>query len=171
MTESRDKLLSLTALHYEALPTLMEQMQQTVNAKGSSDSISLILRCHLLTEVMLDKLLRLCLEPNGDAVLAAKLRYAQKLDIASKCMLFKDYELIPSYVISSLRHLNKLRNHLSHNLNASITQEEALGLFQGIEYPMPFDKNSAEVSMLVYQYTSFIFGNMLPKYEAIEEDA
>jgi hypothetical protein len=170
MTEARDKLLSLTALRYEALPTLVEQMQQTANAKGS-DSISLILRCHLLTEAVLDKLLRLCLEPNGDAVLSANLRYAQKLDIASKCMLFEDYELIPNYVISSLRHLNRLRNRLSHNLNASITQEEALDLFQGIDHPMPFDKNSADVSKLVYQYTSFIFGNMLPKYEAIEEEA
>lgn len=169
MSEARDKLLSLTALRYEAYPLLIEQMQQTVNAKGS-DSIALILRCHLLTEAVLDKLLRLCLEPNGDTVLSANLRYAQKLDIASKCIFFEDYELVPSYVVSSLRRLNELRNRLSHNLNAAITREEALGLFQGIEHPMPFDKNSAEVSMLIYQYTSFIFGSMLPKYEAIEED-
>ncbi len=125
MSEAKDKLLSLTSLRYQALPILLDQMQQTANAKGS-DSISLILRCHLLTEVVLDKLLTLCLEPNGDAVLSANLRYAQKLDIASKCMLFEDYELISNYIASSLRQLNKLRNRLSHNLNACISGQQKL---------------------------------------------
>ena len=170
MSEVRDKLLSLTTLRYETLPLLMEQMKLSAD-ENTSDNVSLILRCHLLTEAVLDKLLVLCLKPNGDAVLSANLRYAQKLDIASRCFLIEDYELIPNYVVSSLRQLNKLRNHLSHNLSASVTQQEALELFQGIEHPMPFDIKNADASMLIYQYTSFIFGNMLPKYEAIQENA
>lgn len=167
MSKTKEKLLSLTALRYKSLPILMEQMQLTASQK-SNDSISLILRCHLLSEVVLDKLLHLCLEPNGDAVLSANLRYAQKLDIASKCMLVDDYELIPNYVVSSLRQLNKLRNRFSHSLNASVTREEAFELFQGIENPMPLDEKNVDVSMIIYHYTSFIFGSMLPKYEAIE---
>ena len=91
-------------------------------------------------------------------MLSANLRYAQKLDIASRSILTEDFELVPNYVVSSLRQLNKLRNRLSHNLSASVTQKEALELFQGIEYPMPFDIKNADVSMLIYQFTSFIFG-------------
>jgi hypothetical protein len=39
----------------------------------------------------------------------------------------------------------------------------------GIDHPMPVDPSTADVSLLIYHYTAFIFGNMLPKFEAVEE--
>ncbi len=52
-----------------------------------------------------------------------------------------------------------------------MTREEVYELFMGIEHPMPIDPKTADVSMLIYHYTPFIFGSMLPKYEPTEEDS
>jgi hypothetical protein len=82
----------------------------------------------------------------------------------------KEYKLLPDYVVGSLRKLNQIRNRLAHELGASVTREEVMELFMGIDHPMPTDPATADVALLIYHYTSFIFGNMLPKYEAIEEN-
>ncbi len=166
MSKFKERLLALTSLRYEMLPELLHQMSLAARGK-SNDPILLILRCHLLTEVVLERLLDLCLEPNGTAVLSANLRYIQKLDIASQCMLVDDFELIPQSVVASLKKLNKLRNRLSHNLNVTITYKDALELFQGIELPI-MDITNKDVPIIIWHYTSTIFGNMLPNYEAVE---
>jgi len=168
MNQFKEKLLGLTKLRYETLPLLLQNMQvdETLNI---GDPISRILKCHLLSEVVLDKLIQFAFEPNGDAILSAKLNYGQKLNIASKTLLVEDYSLLPDLAVGSLRKLNKLRNRLSHELGATITQDEVIELFMGANHPMPFDPNKADVPLLIYHYTSFIFGNMLPKYETIEE--
>lgn len=89
MSHLREKLLRLTELRYEAYPLLMESMGVGENL-DIGDSISRIVKCHLLSEVALDKLLELALEPNGEAVLSARLGYAQKLNIASRFVLAED---------------------------------------------------------------------------------
>ena len=160
--------MGLTALRYETLPLLMTNLQvdETLNV---DDPISRILKCHLLSEVVLDKLINFAFEPNGDAILGARLSYSQKLDISSKTFLVEDYPLLEDFVVGSLRKLNKIRNRLAHELGASVTRQEAIELFMGIEQPLPFDREKADVPLLIFHYTSFIFGNMLPKYEAIED--
>ncbi|MCL4263097.1 MAG: hypothetical protein KJ069_07770 [Anaerolineae bacterium] len=168
MSQLRDKLLKFTQMRYETLPLLFEIMRvdDTLNI---GEPVSRVLKCHLLSEALLDKLLQFVLEPNGDAVLAAQLSYSKKLDIASRCVLVEGYELLPDYVIGSLRKLNRIRNRLAHELGASVTREEVLDLFMGLDHPMP-DPNNADVSMLVYHYTAFLFGNMLPKFETVDEE-
>ncbi len=103
----------------------------------------------------------------GNAILSARLSYGQKLDVASRTILFDDYTLISDRVVGSLRKLNKIRNRLSHELDATITKEEVIDLFMGFEHPMPFDPMKADVSLLIFHYTAFIFGNMLPKFEPL----
>ena len=168
MNQFKEKLLGLTKLRYETLPLLLNNMQvdDTLNI---GDPISRILKCHLLSEVVLDKLIQFAFEPNGGAILSARLSYAQKLDITSRAFLVEDYPLIPDLAVGSLRKLNKIRNRLSHELGASVTREEAIDLFMGVDHPMPFDPVEADVPLLIYHYTSFIFGNMLPKYESVED--
>jgi hypothetical protein len=168
MSEFKEKLLGLTKLRYETLPLLMENMQVGENL-NIGDPISRILKCHLLSEAVMDRLIQLAFKPNGDAILSARLSYSQKLDIVSRTMLFEDYPLIPELAVGSLRKLNRIRNRLSHELGASVTQEEAIELFMGVDPLMPVDPIDADVPLLIYHYTSFIFGSMLPKYESDEE--
>lgn len=167
MSQLRDKLLKLTKLRYETMPLLTQTMQVDQNL-NVGDPVLRILKCHLLSEAVLDKLLDLALEPNGEAVLAARLTYNQKLNIASNSVLAEDYELIPDFVVGSLRTLNKIRNRLAHELGATVTREEVLELFMGVEHPMPIDPSKADISLLIYHYTAFLFGNLLPKYEISE---
>ena len=168
MNSFREKLLGLTKLRYETLPLLMKSMRVGENL-NIGDSISRILKCHLLSEVVLDKLIEYAFEPNGDAILSAKLSYSQKLDIASRTMLVKDYPLLPDQAVGSLRKLNRIRNRLSHELGATVTHDEAIDLFMGIEPLMPVNLSEADVPLLIFHYTSFIFGSMLPKWEFDEK--
>jgi len=168
MSELKDKLLRLTALRYQTMPLLIISMKSDENLH-IGDEVSLILKCHLLSEAVLDKLLELAFEPNGEALLSARLTYSQKLDIASRSKLTEDYALLPDFVVGSLRKLNQIRNRLSHELGATVTREEVIELFMGIDFPMPIDPSSADVSKIIYQYTAFIFGYMLPKFEEINK--
>lgn len=167
MSEFKDKLLRLTALRYQTMPLLMSSMKPDENLH-IGDEVSRILKCHLLSEAVLDKLIELAFEPNGEALLSGRLTYSQKLEIASRSRLVEDYPLLPDFVIGSLRKLNQIRNRLSHELGATVTREEVIGLFMGIDFPMPIDSSSADVTAIIYQYTAFIFGYMLPKFEEID---
>lgn len=162
----QDQLLQMTKLRYEAMPLLMAAMHVD-ESLAIGDIVSLILKVHLLSEMAIDKLLQVALAPNGDAVLAADLRYDAKLTIASRCQLVDGLPLLEDFVVGSLRRLNRLRNRLAHELGATVTRDEAVGLFMGIDHPMP-DPETADVALLVYHYTAFIFGNLLPKYEVME---
>lgn len=168
MSELKDKLLRLTALRYQTMPLLITSMKPDENLH-IGDEVSRILKCHLLSEVVLDKLLELAFEPNGEALHSARLTYNQKLDIASRSKLTEDYALLPDFVVGSLRKLNQIRNRLSHELGATVTRGEVIELFMGIDFPMPIDPSSADVSKIIYQYTAFIFGYMLPKFEEIDQ--
>lgn len=167
MRQFDEKLLQLTAWRYKMLPLLLENMRLDENL-DIGDPISRVLKCHLLSEVVLDKLIELAFEPNGKALLSANLRYNQKLDIASRALLVEDYKLLPDFVVGSLRKLNKIRNRLAHELGANVTREEIMDLFMGMDYPIPVDSSTADVYLLIYQYTAFIFGYMLPKFEMEE---
>ena len=114
-------------------------------------------------------LIQFAFKPSGEAILSARLSYSQKLDIVSRTMLVEDYPLIPELAVGSLRKLNRIRNRLSHELGASVTHEEAIELFMGVDPLMPVDPMEADVPLLIYHYTLFIFGSMLPKYESDEE--
>ena len=168
MSQFKEKLLGLTKLRYETLPLLMKNMQVD-ESLNIGDPISRILKCHLLSEVVLDRLIQFAFEPNGDAILSARLSYVQKLNITSRTVLTEDYPLIPELAIGSLRKLNKIRNRLSHELGASVTREEVIDLFMGVDPPTPVYPMKADVTLLIYHYTPFIFGNMLPKFESDEE--
>lgn len=167
MSELRDKLLQLTKLRYEQMPLLMENMQSLAKA---NDPIVPVLKCHLLTEALLDRLIALAIEPNGEAVTAVGLTYSEKLEIASKMILAEDWELLSEITVGSLRKLNKLRNRLAHTLGATVVLEDVTELFMGVDHLMPITPSDDNIPSVLFHYTSFIFGYMLPKYEAVEQD-
>lgn len=174
MGELQEKLLRLTSLRYEMMLQLSETMKPEEHMRGGGvlhylgDPVARVLKCHLLTEVALEKLLLLALEPNGGAVISANLSYSKKLEIAARCELVPEWELIPPHIVGSLRKLNKLRNRLAHEFGATVNREEAIGLFMGEEHSIPLDPNETNVALIIYHYTAFIFGNMLRKYEEVD---
>ncbi|MGB7874136.1 MAG: hypothetical protein WBL25_07115, partial [Anaerolineales bacterium] len=159
MSQLKEKLLQLAEIRWKTLPALTKQSKFLFEVgfeANAMDPVAFIVRCHLLTEVILDKLLQFVLEPNGDAVLYVDLTYKKKLDIASRCVLAEDYMLLEDYVVGSLRKLNKIRNRLAHQLDAEVTREEVIELFMGIEYPMTINLQTADISLIIYHYMGFI---------------
>jgi hypothetical protein len=88
----------------------------------SDDSTMLILRGHLFSESLLERLIRLKL-PRGDKVLeGASLTYAQKL------ALVEALDAIPDSIAASLRGLNKLRNQCAHDLGRTVLEADVVRL-------------------------------------------
>ena len=132
MTKKSNSLLTLTQLRYKNMPLLMEA------AKGDNGVLGEIVRIHLVTEYLLEELIRLVLEKNAEAVLSIGLKYSQKLQLASQLELIEELNLLPDYVVGSLRKLNKLRNRVAHRLNESVEDAEVLELFVGLESELPY---------------------------------
>ncbi len=141
----------------------------------NNDPVSQLLKCHLLTEAVLDSLIELALEPNGEAVLSAKLSYVQKVQIVSKSFLVENsYPLVPDFVVGSLRKLNKLRNRMAHQLEAKVSLGEVMELFGGVEYPMPFTPSDEKINYVIYQIYRknlllFSLHKKLPDFEFEDE--
>ena len=82
------------------------------------DSTMLILRTHLYTENLLERIINSKF-PRGDKILEnASLSYNQKL------ILVDSFDFIPDSIISSLRNLNKIRNQCAHQLHTLIGNTE-----------------------------------------------
>jgi hypothetical protein len=90
-----------------------------------------ILRVHLLTEVVLEKIIDLVLGVNSEAVLNAELRYSKKLLICENLKFEDGTSVLSSDVTGSLRKLNNLRNYVAHDLNHETSQEDVESLFVG----------------------------------------
>jgi hypothetical protein len=164
ITPLGEKLLKLTELRYQRLPELFTRLQ------SEEKSLSAILQGHLFVESLLEDLIRLCLDKNAEAVLAARLTFDQKLEISSKLRLADDWPLIPDYALGSLRKLNSLRNKLAHRYGHEITEADLRELFVGLEDELPYpDLFGGGHETAISRYFSFIFGHLLPKYEPIEE--
>lgn len=163
MSKLKKQLLELTKRRYKKLPKLFETMRKMMEI---DDSISLIIRCHLTTESLLDELIELVFFPNGNAITSSSLSYDKKLQILSKAKLVDDWPVLPDHVIGSLRKLNSIRNRMAHKIEATLNAEEITELFMG-EIPLTVNSEEKNVNILIYHYTSFIFGNLLPNYEAV----
>jgi len=164
MSDLREKLLKLTALRRQR----MLELDQRLRSKDSH--LAGILQCHLFVESLLEELIRLCLGDNADAVLAARLSFEQKLAVAAKLELEKDWPLLQDYVVGSLRKLNSLRNKLAHRYGHEVSEDDIRELFNGCEQDLPYqDVLECGVDIGIARYAAFIFGNMLPKYESVAE--
>jgi hypothetical protein len=110
MSKNREKLLGLTALRQKMLLPYLE------SHKDSGDAVGEIIKCHLITEAILEELIRHCIHPHGEAVLSVSLSYDKKLEIARKLMLFDEWPLLDHEIAESLKKLNGLRNKMAHRL-------------------------------------------------------
>ncbi len=108
----------MTAIEDAAKSKEMERFRAAIGEEG--DPVMLVLRAHLFTENLLERLIRSQL-PRGDKVAEnANLTYFQKL------VLVDALELLPDMIISSLRQLNKLRNECAHQLQKAINESDVV---------------------------------------------
>lgn len=132
---------------------------------AESDPTMLILRAHLFTENLLERLIRLNL-PRGDKVIeAASLSYAQKL------VLVEALEALPDAVASSLRGLNKLRNQCAHQLGRVISDADVvrIGSPLGSSFTQFHRKAKYDPTETLRKVTSYVAGYMTGVCHASEE--
>ena len=91
-------------------------------------TIGRILRAHLYVEHYLTEHLRHTNPQLGDLD-AARLTFGQKANLLSQ----GDYRI--NFLIPGIKHLNKVRNRLAHNLEGTVTEDDngvflAIGLFK-----------------------------------------
>jgi hypothetical protein len=100
----------------KARPFFESEAKELTEVLGQDDAVAnRLLRFHLLTEYMLDRIITTRLK-RGDRVLEdGNLSYHQKL------LLVHSLDILPDKAIASLRQLNKLRNALSHERSARVT--------------------------------------------------
>jgi len=106
------------------------------------DEVTMILRCHLLAEYYLDKLIVAFL-PRGDILTdgnRAKFMFNDKLTIISSFSIFSQH------LIDSLYKLNSIRNTCGHELEYTVTENDInkIGNPFGIEYLKLKEKNKGK---------------------------
>lgn len=121
-----------------------------------SDPIMLVLRGHLFSESLLERIIRLSL-PRGDKVVeSASFSYAQKL------LFVEALETMPDSVCSSLRGLNKLRNQCAHELGRTITDADVvkIGSPLGKEFTVMHRNNKYDPVKTLRGVIHYVIGYM-----------
>ncbi|UIF86088.1 hypothetical protein [Cupriavidus sp. UYPR2.512] len=107
----------------EAAITSMEAEFEAMKKRWDqdTDTIGRILRAHLHVEHYLTEHLQTA-NPNLGEIDSARLSFAQKVEL-----LKSDAGTI-DMIVGGVRHLNRIRNRLAHNLSAGVTEDDA-GVF------------------------------------------
>ena len=93
------------------------------NARWDQDigAIGRVLRSHLIVEYYMTAYLQAA-NPNLGIIDDAKIGFAQKVD------LLGDHDAQITNLVPGIRRLNTVRNRLTHNLSASVTQDDVNSL-------------------------------------------
>lgn len=90
------------------------------------EQLGYFLSCHLIIEHYLDEFLKIC-HPTLDWD-AARQTFAQKVALLSNFKISDKYDCIPA-----IKHMNSIRNKISHNIEFKIKPEDLLPLKQYID--------------------------------------
>lgn len=117
----------------EEIKSFMYQLDAGIMAGLGDDPrpIDEVLRIHLLTENLLDKVISKTLGSHADAVLSSRLSYNQKLSISGKLKFDDGSSILSSDAKGSLKKLNLLRNEVAHDLTHETNDEDVEALFVG----------------------------------------
>jgi len=138
---------------WRVLPNLLKRITQDGN-----DNIAHVLKAHLFTEFLMEKVLIKTYGKKADPIIFLELRYIQKLEIISALGTW------PPYVVASLRQLNKIRNRYGHQLDFEVPKSEFKKLFNGMESDLAYPAwNDSDIRMAIKHYLMCISGHMFPK--------
>jgi hypothetical protein len=105
----------------------IEAEYYAMKARWNKDVLTIgrILRAHLHVEYYLTEFLQHTNPQLGDLD-EARITFNQKVN------LLQSDDLKIGYLLPGIRHLNKIRNRLAHNLEATVTEEDATVFLQGL---------------------------------------
>ncbi len=149
---------SVVKLRYQHFKVAIEKLSQT------NDSLSMLLRVHLISENILEELIKVIFEDKSDAILYLNIGYKQKLDLVRQFKLEENTPVLADYIVGSLRKLNSFRNKLAHNLDFKITNEHIYDLYTDPTYTIN-ELNEHETYSNLKDYALIILPGMLPYYE------
>lgn len=132
---------------------------------NEADPTMLILRAHLFSESLLERLIPLKMRRGDKVIDNGSFTFAQKL------VLVEAIDCLDDSVASSLRNLNKLRNQCAHELGRTITGADVTRIGSPIgKYftKMQRDKNYEPVATL-RELVGYVCGYVTGLCHAIEE--
>ena len=91
--------------------------QLVVRARLHDDEASITLKGHLLTEYLMDRIVE---EKLGRSNRKENASYAKKIE------MLESAQLLPEATIANLKHLNKIRNKMAHELDVSVSKSSML---------------------------------------------
>ncbi|MGR5150125.1 hypothetical protein ACQKP8_26715 [Photobacterium alginatilyticum] len=148
----------IVKLRYKHFAPAIEKLSET------NDSLSMLLRVHLISENILEELIKITFEDKAKAILSLQLNYKQKLDLVRQLQLDDGVPVLADFVVGSLRKLNSLRNKLAHNLDFEISNEHVFELY--IEKTFEMDELSIRpVHLNLKDFAVLVLPSMFPYYE------
>lgn len=142
-----------------------EDFKKTVG--GITDPILLILRMHLYTEHLLERIIS-CKLPRGDRhINDSNISYNQKLSLVSA------FDYVPDEIIASLKKLNRVRNQCAHELHKEITISEVdvIGRPFGSRYTHMRRKSVGDNFSTLYDVFSLLSAGLAAFTNIAEEQA
>jgi len=114
-------------------------------AKESDNLVTMVLRCHLLTEYYMDKLLVAALSRGDILVDDDRCRFM----FSDKLFVVESLNILPREIIDSLRKLNTLRNNCGHEQDYKILEGDVdkIGSPFGLTY-LKIKKEEPEKELL-----------------------
>ena len=123
--------------HWSEIESFFDEKNRTfrVLLKTDHTAFGRILKCHLISEIYVEKYL--CEKLSLSTISRARLSYFQKV------MLLPEHSAPPAVIKPGLLLLNKIRNRFAHNLDANISIED---LKLMIDVLVLSDRNTQELS-------------------------
>lgn len=119
---------------------------------GMSSDISKLLNCHLLAEYYLEQLILISLK-RGDILLdQGHLGFSQKL------LIVRSLDILKDDLLTSLKHLNRVRNLCSHSMDYTITESDldSVGRPLGLHYTA--DIKLGDPESLINRLLAYLIG-------------
>lgn len=126
-------------------------------ASPTKDPVTMILRCHLLAEYYMDRLLVAAM-PRGDIIVEAGDR--GRLMFSDKLVIVEALSKVTKPVIDSLRSLNSVRNNCTHEQDYEVTERDIdkIGRPFGLSYLQEKKKCSNDKELLYRALMMLIAG-------------
>lgn len=123
---------------------------------SSSDAVTMILRCHLLAEYYLDKVIELKI-PRGDIITDSRFQFSEKI------LIVEAIDIINKNLLDTIKKLNKIRNSCSHVISYDITEEDIEKLraplkLKPVEYKNKKDSLHGTLLSIMAQFAGTIQG-------------
>lgn len=143
-------------------PLVGEVIDGSVTWEGLTDidysTVGYLLCCHLVIENYLDAFIQARIGVDF-SIKGARLTFGQKVSLLTPIDLPKRFNFI-----STLKHLNSLRNKLGHNIRTIISEEELLPLIQYLEKSSEKTLAKRDAISVLRDYTGLVCAWMAASY-------